>query len=115
MTEKEEFNHLFGERVRQARHLAKLRAEDVAEAAGITPQFLSEVERGKKGMGGYNVSRLARSLRVTSDYLLYGREESGETWAMAAEHLTALPPALRDMARDVLEMTLSMLITNIPQ
>lgn len=118
MTEKEQkeaFNRSFGERVRLARRSAGLKAEECAEWAGITPQFLSEVERGKKGMSSYNLCKLARCLRVTSDYLLYGRSDTSESWELAAEHMASMPPALRSMAADVLEFTVSMVQRNVPR
>ena len=78
--EKERFNQEFGRRCRLAR--GNRRMEDVAEQAGITPQFLSSVERGKKGMTGMNIANLARALNVTSDYLLYGRTDADAAWVM---------------------------------
>ena len=74
--------------------------EDVAEQAGITPQFLSSVERGKKGMTGMNIANLARALNVTADYLLYGRTDADAAWVGIAEHLASLTPAMRDMAAE---------------
>lgn len=114
MLNKEAFNRDFGQRVKAARRGASLRAEDVAEAAGISPQFLSDVERGKKGMGGYNVARLAIALHVSTDYLLYGRKNADAAWELAAERLSALTPAIREMATEVLGTTLDMLQENIP-
>lgn len=115
MLEKDEFNREFGKRVKLARKAAKLRAEQTAEATGISTQFLSDVERGKKGMGGYNVARLAKALRVSADYLLFGRTGTDEAWEQAAERMAALPPAIRDMAIDVLKTTLSIVQENVPE
>ena len=105
--DKECFNQAFGRRCRLAR--GDRRAEDVAEQAGIPPQFLSSVERGKKAMTGMNIANLARALHVTTDYLLYGRTDADGTWAAVAEHLTALTPATRDLAGELLKTMLDML------
>lgn len=115
MFEKNEFNREFGKRVKLARKTAKLKAEETAEAAGISTQFLSDVERGKKGMSNYNVSQLARALHVSADYLLFGRDGIGEERELAAERVAALPPAIRDMAVEVLNATLSMIQENVPK
>ena len=111
--EKERFNQAFGMRCRLAR--GNRRAEDVAEQAGITPQFLSSVERGKKGMTGMNIANLARALNVTTDYLLYGRTDADAAWVGIAEHLASLTPAMRDMAGEMLETMLAMLEAGRPE
>ena len=56
--EKELFNTALGKRVKEARRAAGLKGEEAAEMAGITAQFLSEVERGKKGITSYNLAPL---------------------------------------------------------
>ena len=111
--EKERFNQEFGRRCRLAR--GNRRMEDVAEQAGITPQFLSSVERGKKGMTGMNIANLARALNVTSNYLLYGRTDADAAWVGIAEHLASLTPAMRDMAAEMLDVMLTMLEAGRPE
>ena len=111
--EKERFNQEFGRRCRLAR--GNRRMEDVAEQAGITPQFLSSVERGKNGMTGMNIANLARALNVTADYLLYGRTDADTAWVGIAEHLASLTPAMRDMAGEMLETMLAMLEAGRPE
>lgn len=113
--EKEQFNLEFGQRVKLARKAAKLRAEQTAELAGISPQFLSDVERGKKGVSNYNLLRLARALRVSADYLLLGRVGADEDWELTAERISSLPPAIRDMSIEVLNTALSMIQDNLPR
>lgn len=111
--DKRQFNIDFGRRVRLARDAR--RAEEVAEQAGITPQFLSSVERGKKSMTAINVANLARALNVTSDYLLYGREDADTTWTLTAEYLASLTPAMRDLAGELLKTMIVMLEDRRPQ
>lgn len=114
MLEKEAFNREFGKRVKAARKAVKLKAELAAEEAGISPQFLSDVERGKKGVSNYNLARLARALHVSADYLLFDRIGADEEWELVAERIAALPPAVREMAVEVLNTTLSMIQENLP-
>ncbi len=115
MIEKEDFNRAFGRRVKEARRNINMRAEAAAEAAGISPQFLSDVERGKKGMGNYNVARLALALGVTTDYLIFGREDADKDWELMAEHMASLTPATRDMSVHILNTILGILKANIPE
>lgn len=114
MKEREEFNLELGRRIKLARREAGLKAEELSEMAGITPQFLSEVERGKKGIGSYNLAALARGLGVSADYLLYGRRGVEEEREEFASRLAAVPPAQMEMARDVLEYALRLIGRNIP-
>ncbi len=114
MQEKDVFNQEFGGRVRLARKTADKTAERVAEEAGVTPQFLSDVERGKKGVGNYNLARLSQALGVSADYLLFGRAGMDETRDMTVERLAALPPAIREMAEEIIYHALDIIRGNIP-
>ena len=113
--EKEDFCIAMGKRVKEARRAAGLKGEEAAEQAGITAQFLSEVERGRKGITSYYLAPLARTLRVTSDFLLFGRRDMDGRVQMTAEHLASIPPAQREMAIDTLEFALDMIRYNIPE
>jgi transcriptional regulator with XRE-family HTH domain len=114
MLEKDEFNRDFGGRVKLARKTADKTAERIAEDAGLTPQFLSDVERGRKGVSNYNLARLSQALGVSADYLLFGRTGMDETRDMMAERLAALPPAVREMAEEVIRHALDIIQGNIP-
>lgn len=113
--ERKAFNVALGKRVKEARRAAGLKGEEIAEMAGFTSQFLSEVERGNKGITCYHLAPLARALRVTTDFLLYGRRDMDGQVQLMAEHLVALPPAQRDMAIDMLEFALAIIRHNIPE
>lgn len=112
---REAFNLAFGQRVRDARRARGFKAEMTAEMAGITAQFLSDVERGKKGLSSYNLAPLARALGVSSDYLLYGRRDADERITLVSEYLISLPPAQRDMAIELLEQALNIIKSGIPK
>lgn len=114
MMEKADFNQAFGQRVKDARRDRNMRAEATAEAAGISPQFLSDVERGKKSMGSYNVARLATALGVTTDYLIFGREDANKSRELLAEHLATLTPATRDMALHALSTMMGIMKAYVP-
>lgn len=112
---KEAFNKAFGKRLRETRKRAGKRAEAVAEAAGISPQFLSDVERGKKGVSNYNLANLALALHVTTDYLLFGRKGADAAWEQVAERLTGATPATLEMAGDILLLALDLVQENVPE
>lgn len=68
----------FGERVREVRLDAGLSQEALAEAAGLHPTFISNVERGYRVPSVPTLLRLAAGLRVAPGELL-NELETGET------------------------------------
>jgi transcriptional regulator with XRE-family HTH domain len=54
----------FGSAVRALRMERGLSQERLAEAAGIHPRYVSDVERGRRNLGLINIDRLARALGV---------------------------------------------------
>ena len=62
-----------GERVRYCREDTGYTREQFAEKAGISPQFLAEIENGKKGMSAETLYKLCDTFYLSADYLLFGR------------------------------------------
>ena len=60
----EEVLAAFGRAVRKVRLERGMSQEGLAEAAGIHPRYVSDVERGRRNVGMVNVERLARALAV---------------------------------------------------
>ena len=70
--------------------------EKLAEEADTSVQFISQVEKGEQSMTMVKFGKLAKALQVSSDYLLFGREEVEDRAALAAEFLAAMNPIERD-------------------
>lgn len=66
-----------GERVRSRRLELGLTQNDLAEKAGISKSFLSDVECGRRSIGAENLLDLGRAMGVSLDFLMTG-ESSGE-------------------------------------
>lgn len=62
------------EAVKQARLAAKLKQSQLAEAAGISPGFLSELESGERGASPETLERIAEVLKI--DVALLERPKS---------------------------------------
>lgn len=77
---------VLGEQLRRLRHDRGERLSDTAERAGLSPQYLSEIERGRKEPSSEMIAAVAGALEVTLVDL---------TLAVAGE--------LRDRAGDVPE------------
>jgi len=54
----------FGKRLKQLRVLKGLTQEELAEAVGVSTDFISLVERGKRAPSFENLERLAEGLEV---------------------------------------------------
>lgn len=64
-----------GKRVRQQREYMGLTREQFAEQIEITPKFCSDIETGAKGMSVPTLCRISKVLRLSTDYILYGKAE----------------------------------------
>ena len=72
MREKKEINIQIGEQVRIAREQAKLTQEQFAERIEVSPQYISDLERGVVGISIPTLKRACVTLGVTSDQILFG-------------------------------------------
>lgn len=72
MRQKKEINIQIGEQVRQAREHAKLTQEQLAEQLEVSPQYISDLERGVVGISISTLKKLCNSLAVSSDQILFG-------------------------------------------
>ena len=70
VTPPEEVLAAFGRAVRKVRLERGLTQEGLAEAAGIHPRYVSDVERGKRNIGMVNVDRMAQALAIDLPMLM---------------------------------------------
>ncbi len=61
-----------GKRLRRQREKMNMIREEFAEKAGISPQFLAEIENGKKGMSVDTLHKICLSFNLSADYILFG-------------------------------------------
>lgn len=50
----------------------------MAELLEVTPKFCSDIELGVKGMSVPTLCKIASTLRLTTDYILFGTAEEGK-------------------------------------
>ena len=65
-----------GKRLRWIRTQSALTREQFAEQVGISPQFLAEIENGKKGMSAGTLFKICNAFNVSADYILMGKMSS---------------------------------------
>ncbi len=90
MREKKEINIQIGEQVRVAREQAKLTQEALAEKIEVSPQYISDLERGVVGVALPTLKKLCCALGVASDQILFGVQshDRGGVLANACNALT---------------------------
>ena len=72
MREKKEINIQIGEQIRLAREEAKLTQEQFAERIEVSPQYISDLERGVVGISITTLKCACVALGTSSDQILFG-------------------------------------------
>ena len=90
MTEKKEKNVQIGMRVKQAREMAGLTQERLAELLDVTAQYISGVERGAVGLSVPILLQICSVLLVSSDFILLGEMNVADTSSITTR-LSRLP------------------------
>ena len=69
---------LVGKRLRRVRVQMELTREQFAEQVGISPQFLAEIENGKKGMSAETLYKICTRFDLSADYILLGKSSADQ-------------------------------------
>ena len=64
-----------GRRIRKVRRDQNATQQQFSEEVYITPNFLSEIENGKKGLSCETLYNICEAQQVSADYLLFGTEK----------------------------------------
>ena len=72
MNKKNPSNVAMGERIKLARETAGLTQEKLAEAVGVSIQYISDLERGVVGTSIPTLTRICTTLYISSDFILFG-------------------------------------------
>jgi y4mF family transcriptional regulator len=83
-----------GERIKTRRAELGWTQDQLAEKAGISKSFVSDVENGKRSIGAETLLDVGRAMNLSLDFLMTGKE-SGEQQAE-----TQIPPSLARFASD---------------
>ena len=66
-----------GGRIRRQREFLGYTREQFAELLDVTPKFCADIELGVKGMSVQTLCRISEILRLSTDFILFGKENSG--------------------------------------
>ena len=86
-----------GDRIKTARERRRWTQERLAEAAGISKSFLSDIENDKRNISSGSALKISDALGISLDYLLRG--ESGEReWERQP---VSIPRELSELAEEL--------------
>jgi len=91
-----------GARIREKRKLHGYTKDVFAEMIDISPNFLAEIESGKKGMSFNTLIKISNALCVSCDYLLMGKEDFPKDRTAIDEILEHLEPEYYPIAEKLL-------------
>jgi len=84
-----------GDRIKEIRDARGMTQDQLADKAGISKGFLSDVENNKRNISSENLLRIANVLGASVDYLL-----RGETRRATREEVV-IPPELSEVAEEL--------------
>ena len=87
-----------GGRIRKQREFLGLTREQFAEKLDITPKFCADIELGIKGMSVPTLCRIADTLSLSADYILFGKKVKKDE----RHTLEAIAPMLESLTSDQL-------------
>ena len=95
-------NQQIGARVRKQREYLGMTREGLCNYVSISPQFLSEIERGVKGVSAETLYKLCEGLGVSADYILMGKEALTDV-SEISKTLATIDKKYIPLAEDVLK------------
>lgn len=108
MRVKKEINIQIGERIKYAREERCVTQEQLAEAIEVSPQYISDLERGVVGISIPTLRRLCTHLGVSSDRILFDRKTEQFSAALG-EKCRNLSDSQFRMVLDIIDRFLSAL------
>ncbi len=100
-----------GERIVARRKQRRLTQEELAEAAGVTPQTVSTAELGKKALRPINIIKICAALEISPDYLLLGRISNEDT-SILVQKVSHLTPEQYRHLEDVIDSFIAVAASN---
>ncbi len=93
-----------GKRLRRHRENINLTREEYAEKADISPQFLAEIENGKKGMSVTTLYKICKNFSISADYLLFGLLSNDTLSDSAKNSIDNLSEPLLSYTEDIIQI-----------
>ena len=95
-------NKQIGIRIRAQREYLGITREGLCNYVSISPQFLSEIERGVKGVSAETLYKLCEGLGVSADFILMGKKSVSDV-SEISRTLATLDEKYIPLAEDMLK------------
>ena len=96
--------YYIGSNIRTARKRADLTQEELSEIIGVSPQYLSDLERGRVGTSIDTLKKICEKLNVSADFILFGKsDERDYANSTLIEKIQRLPKKQANMVSMFLE------------
>jgi len=94
-----------GIRIRNQREFLGFTREQLAEMIDVTPKFCSDIELGVKGMSLNTLDLLSNTLKLSTDYILYGNlsKDEPDTERIIYKMLTSCPSSRKKYAIEAMK------------
>ena len=106
MREKKEINIRIGEQVKRVREQAGWTQEQLAEQVDVSPQYVSDLERGVVGLSVATLKRLCEVLSISCDRILFPQREENDVTDLM-ERCARLPRAQCEIVSDIVNRYLA--------
>lgn len=94
-----------GQRIREQRKSKHLTLEELADLSSLSPNFLGDVERGKRNLSLESFIAIVNALNISADLLIRDSVSSAQYVVdnEISEKIKALNPAARKMCCEVID------------
>lgn len=100
-----------GKRIRNQRERFGLTRDEFSDQIDISPQFLAEIENGKKGMSYVTLYKICDRFNLSADYILLGKERTNNIPTLASDILSNIPDIYLPLVEDILRSFVQMIAT----
>ena len=99
-----ELKKQIGNRIREYRTVHGMNRERFAEQMDLSPQFLADVENGKKGLSAESLYKICLRGKISADYLLFGKLQQYEHMSPVESLLQETPSKYLDRCAEIIRI-----------
>lgn len=107
-----ELNVKVGYRIREHREFLGMNREKFAEKVELSPQFVADVENGKKGLSIESLYKICDNCEISADYLVFGNKRKYEGTSPLDNMLKEIPVEYYSKFADLIRMMNGIVIEN---
>ena len=102
-----ELKFQIGNRIREAREAVGITQEKLASVLGMSVNHISDVERGESGTSVITIRNICKTLHVSCDYIIMGRNSAEKQPLHLIEFYQCLSPSEQELFNNILKLVIS--------